>query len=462
MDVAKRESEDNSQESDSDSESNEDSSTSSSSSSSDSDSDSESNSSELSSSSDESVHDQKPVQVLVKPPVPPGRGTERTHLRNQRKIRAKKLRRLVEESILPRESTFADLTAYEEKQEYAHYHVARSPQSPKHTSQSWSHEMKSLQTNNLVATKVEEAQKIAPKDEEARTVPPRRIDVAAVSRFIKAGLVGNDGYDRAREEARARGKEKTIVSTETQNEPITPAFVPRTIASKKPKTLHVKDTKWEVVDDYPSCNQTVEDPLIAGFYEQVELAAKHRQSKAENTSMVVNGKSPDTNSAKVVIRAFECEPEWCGMVETREGEEAESVEIDPPSLPFVDNYTPRKRSRSVSKPAPSNVSPESFMIQPVSGLSEVEILALPKLEKPIEGMGIYFKSMFLHPSLFEPVVQWRWGEIIGITGETVTIDIQGPIFKSEDEDEEMEEGEIQAAEETFVWTDIIDVRRCVP
>jgi hypothetical protein len=81
-------------------------------------------------------------------------------------------------------------------------------------------------------------------------------------------------------------------------------------------------------------------------------------------------------------------------------------------------------------------------------------------------MDVYFKSMFLHPVRFEPVVLWRWGRVIGVKGKNVTIDIQGPDFSKENgddsEDEDMEEGEVFNGEETFPWTSLLDARHLVP
>ena len=81
---------------------------------------------------------------------------------------------------------------------------------------------------------------------------------------------------------------------------------------------------------------------------------------------------------------------------------------------------------------------------------------------PIRGAVIYFKTMFLHPVRFEPVVAWRWGKITEIHGKDVVIEVLGPKYHDEDEEEleegELEEGEIQSLEEKVRWGELMDVR----
>ena len=269
--------------------------------------------------------------------------------------------------------------------------------------------------------------------------------------LLKLVLWGMKRYDRAREEARVKGKTKEIVPTEMKDiVPTIQAFVPRNVV-KKQNTTHISVTGMS--KEQKDVAEEESDPLIAGFYNQVELATLHRQSIKNNSN--VNGIKSEPKD--VVVRAFECEPEWCGMVEAEEGEEVDSIEIDPPTLPFVDNYTPRKRYKSKAKKVPTADD------APADDPQILEyILTLPKLETSSVHQKIYFKSMFLHPVKFQPVVLWRWGTITGIDGEVVTVRIEGPVFKNDNEHEEEEEGEIQEdAEETFLWSDLIDVRQYV-
>ena len=80
---------------------------------------------------------------------------------------SKKLNRLVEEGILPKGSNFATLIAYENQPE--HDLFTYPPESP-----------------HVYAEEEPPEVKVEQKS------PPKRVDVAAVSRFIKAGLVGNE------------------------------------------------------------------------------------------------------------------------------------------------------------------------------------------------------------------------------------------------------------------------------
>lgn len=425
--------------------------------------------SELTTSSSCSTSNNEPAKVQnvpIKPPVPPGQGLERTRLRNQRKLRAKKLKQLIAEGILPENSSLIDLTNYENRLQdeysFGEYNTESRPCA--------------LQSQPEVE---EDLSQIKSEEGKQKVGPPRRIDVAAVSRFIKAGLVGNDGYDRAREEARARGKEKKIVPDDNKPgpPPAIQVFIPRTVTSKNQRASDVitqGSSHIKAMDQQPKIHENLSEelplgnPLIIGFYEQIELAARHRESleKVVSTSIANNHKpsAAETEPANIVVRAFECEPEWCGLANAQEGEEVDSVEIDPPYLPFVDNYRPQKRraeplvriNASPSKPNVPTTNKESL-----AQLSEEEILRLQKLESPIIGAAVYFKSMFLHPFRFEPVVLWRWGKIIGVDSGSVTIDVYGPTFKDEDEgeDEEAEEGEVRVSEETLVWTELLDVRR---
>jgi hypothetical protein len=303
-----------------------------------------------------------------------------------------------------------------------------------------------------------------------------------VTRFVKAGLIGNEGYDRAREGARMKGKEKVIPGSENKEDQAIPAFIPRNVQAKRQKTAHVEvpnstvDVEMSVPspsreDDVQTSSlvpEQEEDSLVAGFYEQVELATKFRRSQNNsdnnaNISLtpVKKSKSDGTMPAKMVVRAFECEPEWCGYVEAEEGEEVDSVEIDPPKLPFVDNYR-RKQRRDKIPAKPTPISPSSIKALPsmeeITPFADSEILQLPKLAEPSVGKDIYFRSMFLHPTQSMPVIQWRWGRITNVDGNEVTIDIQGPKFTQDEDVEEMEEGEIKNSKEALLWSQLYDVR----
>jgi hypothetical protein len=165
--------------------------------------------------------------------------------------------------------------------------------------------------------------------------------------------------------------------------------------------------------------------------------------------------------ANVVVRAFECEPEWCGMVQAEEGEQVDSIEIDPPSLPFTDNYPRSKKSQPTTKPPPTPPTLAANAAKTQLPLSEEEILALPKLDAPSVGAEIFFKSLFLHPQRHEPSILWRWGKITGMEAESMRIEILGPVYKpeeGEEDDEMVEEGEIEMVEEILSWPELRDVR----
>jgi hypothetical protein len=336
----------------------------------------------------------------------------------------------------------------------------------------------------------------------------KRVDVGIATRFIKAGLAGNEGYDRAREESRVRAAEKKIKTTQ-EDTSAAEMFVQRKVGKKR-KTVQVEvveetvDAEMaEIVEDtvevaediamtesvesesieevtmswsLPEENDDIqlsssdaeEDPFISDFFQQVDLATKFRQTPKNKLSPATNR---NVNGGKLVIKAFECEPEWCGMVEAEEDEEVDSIEIDAPELPFMDNYRPRQQNKksateTVVVPEESSLSTDSEIAKKEIVLSEAEILALPKLDTPVEGMDVYFKSMFLHPVQFEPVVLWRWGRVVGVKGNNVAIDIQGPDFSKEDgddsEDDDMEEGEVLNGEEIFPWTSLLDTRCLIP
>jgi hypothetical protein len=446
-----------------------------------SDSNSDSDSSTDSSSNEDSPRPEKQQKPTIKPipnksirpPVIPGQGSQRTHLRNQRKVRVKRLKRLIEEGTLPGGSTLIDLDNYEG---VSHYRP--TPKFPPPTS--------------IPASTNKEVSPTNPKDaEEGLLAPARKVDVAAVTRFIKAGLSGNEGYDRAREEARAKGKSKMLQGTESIEDPAIAAFVPRNVKAKRQKTAHVDvpssgvDIEMSVPspskeDDVQTASMVPEqeDPLVAGFYKQVELATKFRRSTKTHANIVnisptpaKKSKSDGTVPATVVVRAFECEPEWCGYVEAEEGEEVDSVEIDPPKLPFVDNYRRKQKQDKTpvkpapAKPTPTNSTPTSssspislIPIEEITPFADWEILLLPKLAEPSVGKDIYFRSMFLHPTQSMPVIQWRWGRITDVYGNEVRIDIQGPKFTQDDDVEEMEEGEIEDSAEVLLWSQLYDVR----
>jgi hypothetical protein len=225
-----------------------------------------------------------------------------------------------------------------------------------------------------------------------------------------------------------------------------------------------------------------EDPLISGFYKQIDLATANRLSTA--TATTTTTEEPPRTQGNLIIRAFECEPGWYGKNKPEEpqSQDLDSLEIDPPALPFIDSYNKKqkkiaaKQKRLSSSPSRIKspipvvgVSPAADAVSPdipqlseeqVSNLSEAQILGLRKMGKPVRGAGIIFKSMFLDPVRHEPVVAWRWGRISGVDGRDVVIHILGPKFHSED-DGEIEEGEIEeeeSLEERVGWGELVDVR----
>jgi hypothetical protein len=115
-----------------------------------------------------------------------------------------------------------------------------------------------------------------------------------VSRFIKAGLVGNDGYDRAREEARIRGKENNTIPKENELEPslAIQVFIPRTVTSKTQKASDVtiqSNSHVKIMEQPQKVHESLtkdlpfEDPLITGFYEQIERQAGRKPQNSVNS-----------------------------------------------------------------------------------------------------------------------------------------------------------------------------------
>ena len=440
-------------------------------------------SSTSSSSSEESTTLERPTaspakHAISKPDVPPGQGSARTHLRNRRRMRVKQLKRLIAEGILRKGSTLADLDMYEQEGTRNYISPQReveTAEAPEIVAEEEMHELDENKGDELEEEGQQEEEETEVKIEEKEPVKalPRKVDVAAVSRFIKAGLVGNEGYDRARQEARLRGKDKEIIPSDFEIVRERP-LLPRKVSAKKQKTtdapipdireLESRDPEEQEITD----EETEEvDPLTVGFYKQIELAAHARQSRIGKSSTtpvpaaIAPTKAPDKKKVpeNVIIRAFECEPEWCGMVEAQEGEEVDSIEIDPPSLPFIDNYPRSKRSKSTANaPSTTPASTSLLALQPQIHLplSETEILALPKIDSPSVGTQIFFKSLFLHPQRFEPAILWRWGRVTGTENQAVRIEIIAPTFK--DEDNQMEEGEIETLEEVLSWPELRDVR----
>ena len=430
-----------------------------------SDSDSSTSSSSTSSSDDSTTVEESTAHsrnlAIPKPVVPPGQGTVRTHLRNHRKTRVKKLKRLIAKGTLPKGSTLDDLNVYEQDATNTYF---SSP-----------YEREVLEPSDEPERLVEEEEigevgeeepptGVKVEEEEPTRVPPQRIDVAAVSRFIKAGLVGNEGYDRARQEARVRGKDKKITPSDFEIVRERP-LLPRKVGAKKQKTSisDIRNFEMKESEKQKLHNKDPEatDPFLAGFYEQIELAAQARQCRYRITATTTNKstKGPIEGKgilSKLVVKAFECEPEWCGMVEVEEGQEVDSVEIDPPSLPFIDNYPRTKKSALKTQSTPPSDAAKSEL-----PLSEAEILQLPKLNSPFVGAQIFFKSLFLHPRRFEPTILRRWGKITSLEGESIRIAILGPIFKPE-EDVEIDEGEIEGVEELLSWRELRDVRLLIP
>jgi len=410
-----------------------------------SDSDFESESSTSTTSSDEDAEKSPNLPKASGRLVPPGQGSERTHQRNERKARVNKLKRLVSQGILPPNSTIRDLAKYETPMDQ---HVSHATS-------------KNLQNQHIRFEGTDEGGQVK---EEEKTAAPHRIDVAAVNRFIKAGLVGNDTYDREREEARVRGQEKATITEvkigapppSSQPPPPPRELIPRHLRSKQRTASAEVATKKlpEVngVEEKSTANKkthTEQDPLISGFYEQVKLATKNRQARRQ--------KATSTISKKVypIIRAFECEPEWCGLDDIGE-EETKAVEIDAPPLPFVDTYKNRRKSKGEGNSA-QRKEKQAEVVKTLDSLAEKQILKLPRLKEPSEGAGIYFKSLFLHPVRNEPVTEWRWGVITDVDGETITIDVHGPKYKEEEDDEEMEDEVLETAE-MLKWNSLLDVR----
>jgi len=353
----------------------------------------------------------------------------------------------------------------------------------------------------------------------------KRIDVAVVSRFINSSLAGNKLYDKDREEARVRGLEKVGGGSSITAGGGISAFVPRAVKAKTATTTTTMMRSWEgremegsamedmedgverdenderdVMDeveeqglmDEQMQDEEEEDPLISGFYKQINLAMANRESKSLSTANTTTTTTtttfdePPRTQGNLIIRAFECEPGWCGKNKPEEpqSQDLDSLEIDPPALPFIDSYHKKQKKIAAKQkrlssspgrikspipvvgvsPAPADaVSPDipELSEEQVSNLSEAQILGLRKMGKPVRGARIIFKSMFLDPVRHEPVVAWRWGRISGVEGRDVVIRVLGPKFHSED-DAEIEEGEIEEEEESLEervgWGELVDVR----
>jgi len=374
--------------------------------------------------------------------IPPGEGSKRTHRRNQRKAMTRRLQSLIQQGTLPEGSTFVELMEYD------------------NDGISGNGIMDEVEENVDVTVALE----AAPVNK-VPIVPgvADRIDVAAMQKYTKSEVRGSEGCEIAvpttEEEAST-----PIQSTQTQNPTLT--FVPRKLSAKAQKPIPVSKQALKTSDTIAKLDKVEDgtvpdDPFLKGFYEQVRFATEHRKALAQPPPGI-NGNLKSKHTA-LTVRAFECEPEWCGLAEppTNNGEEVDSVEIDPPSLPFIDTY----RNRNKNAKAPNKHPKQPLVKTPAArevrdGWSEGEILSLVKMEKPRVGPEIYFKSMFLHPSRMEPVISWRWGKIVKVKGKDVDVQVYGCALEDrDDEDEEGEEGEVKGADtESFTWSELLDVR----
>ena len=371
--------------------------------------------------------------------VPPGQGSKSTHRRNQRKAMARRLQSLIQQGILPEGSTFVELTEYDNNGVYG----------------------------NGIMDEVEENVDVTMALEAAPVnklpIMPgvaNQIDVAAMQQYTQSEI---------------RGSEIAVPDTEheastpvqpTQAQGPTRTLVPRKLSAKAPKPFPIFKQPLKTPDTIAKLDKvedaTVpEDPLITGFYEQVRFATEHRKALAQQPP-IINGNLKSKHTT-FTVRAFECEPEWCGLADppTSNGEEVDSVEIDPPSLPFIDTYRHRKKNPNTPRKHPKQplaTTPAAHEV--CDGWSEGEILSLVKMEKPRVGAEIYFKSVFLHSSRMEPVVSWRCGKIVEIKGKDVDVHLYGRALDDrDDEEEELEEGEVKGVDtETFTWSELLDVR----
>jgi hypothetical protein len=378
--------------------------------------------------------------------VPPGQGSERTHRRNQRKTMARRLKTLISQGKLREGATFADLREYDNHNGHGNGI------------------MHGLQET---IEKVVVPETAAPGEQlRVATGVAKRIDITALQKFT---TVEGDLYQMTVDDTK---KETTMPVQRPQTKTPPRTLIPRKLATKSPKSLPPSaSTATSSPDDVAKPDKiedavVSEDPLISSFYEQIGLAAEYRKSLTQQPPKI-NGGNLSPKPATLTIRAFECEPEWCGLADP-DAEQVDSVEIDPPSLPFIDTFRHRNKKPATAKKSKKEKSivvrgspgvpaaPEGC-----DGLSEREILALEKMESPRVGTEIYFKSMFLHPSRMEPVILWRWGKLVeAMEGQKVRIQVYGPITEErEDDDDEVEAGEIIDRDVVaFTWTELLDIR----
>jgi hypothetical protein len=300
---------------------------------------------------------------------------------------ARRLRFLVAQGVLPEGSTFTELRGYLNDEVV-------------HTSGA-----------------MEEVEETAPAKAPEIPVAAKRIDLTATPKFVNAEN-GNE-----------------VATTKVQRRP----FLPRKLATpQKP------ETKAPLTTPTPAHVQTAEqDALIQDFYNQVKLATEYRK-RSEQPPAITTPLTPKT--ASLTVRAFECEPELCGLVDVGEEKEHDAIEIDPPSLPFVDSYRRRNKKTKSQKKEEAVVDEEGC-----DGLTGAEILELERVGEAVVGTEIYFKSMFLHPVQMVPVILWRRGTIVSVKGAQVDVQVHGGPA-----DEDQEEGEVN--EETFTWSQFMDVR----
>src|SRR5256714_7477597 len=361
----------------------------------DSDSDSTTSSSTSSDSSTASTNYPKSIKQLI----PPGQGTTRTHLRNLRKARVKRLKALIAEGYLPEGSKLATLAIYESQTNGYNENTASFANAVQGNGMEDGVEDEMQVDNADTVGNVDKDDEMSLKKESEELseinkskTPSKKLDIAVISRFIKAGLSGNNTYDKEREEAKSRGKDKIVPTTKSTT------FLPRIIKGKKgmsgmkeikildPEIKETENTRihQSIQDNKNDEEKTgektfISDPLISDFYTQIKLANKNRQSKSNNRTQLSPSNPalstptpehiPTSNELvptsehipvrKPLIRAFECEPEWCGLIdinEIPENEEIDSMEIEPPELPFVDSYRQKRKKIAAAKGGRSRLS----------------------------------------------------------------------------------------------------------
>jgi hypothetical protein len=272
-----------------------------------------------------------------------------------------------------------------------------------------------------------------------------------LSRFINADFPIK--YDPSKAEVSTKGSELAQGMIELNENPLAFPSSPNSNTSQKQKPRTEPEPNATMIKapepQIPKDSQVDLDntnSLISEFSQQMELGPVHRQSvsiKSSNSNLNERLSKNGYKRADIVIRAFECEPGLCGMVYDQQCEEVDSLEIPPPSLPFVDTFQFRKPSPSLvyqSQKSPKNQKLVNRMFNvnsPISKksafspFSESALAKLPKVKNLKVGDTIIFKT----PVFRSGGGHWRYGRIAKVEKQNVSIEVQIPVWANDKENE---------------------------